>query len=344
MIKSTIENDIEKRKREHLEMVLRPECRRPNDALSKIALPYDALFENAGRLKTSVTIAGKSIAFPLMFGAMTGGHAHACAFNDTLRRLAARYRLAMTLGSMRAALVDETLIGTYGRGDVEALFANIGAAQIGTFGVRRIAETAKKMGACGLTIHLNGLQEWVQPENRAPFCVDYDALARFCEHFPMPVYIKEVGSGIGGKCAHRLASLNISGIETASRGGTSWVSVEALRRSKPLGAGVVASLNALGYDIVQSIRDCRLALGTTRTLVASGGIETPLDIVKTLYLGADVAAIAQPLYAAYANGGEDGVDAQVREWMEVARLIWASTGASDLPSLQALSRYPQGCV
>lgn len=293
--------------------------------LEDIQLPYDALFERSeSDIDTHRQIAGITVRFPLMFGALTGGIQAAAPFNTALRTLANQHGLAMCLGSFRAALKNPDLYPTYGSGHVDALFANIGISEIvhQTYSVDEIARGCDRLGACGLMIHLNGLQEWVQEEGDHHVCCPLATLERFVQAFPLPILIKEVGSGIGGHCAKRLASLPIAGLETASLGGTSWVTVEALRRQIPISPANLEGVNSLGYSLVQAIRDCRHALGPQRTLIASGGIRNVVDLVKCCTLGADLIAIAQPLYACWHNGGPQALEALVDEWLSLGKIVW----------------------
>ena len=324
---------IEARKREHLDLSLRPEVQGNGAGLESIHLPFDALFE-CKAVDTRSRIGKIDLSFPLMIGAMTGGTRFAGVFNSILRRYASECGIALCLGSMRAALLDDSLLETYGSGDLEALFANIGISELFVYPCEKIAETARRMGASGLFIHLNGLQEYVQNEGNHNYGCVLDDLRRFVDSFPMPSFIKEVGSGLGGKCARQIALLNIAGAESASRGGTSWVKLEGMRRKKAISAANMAALDEVGYDLVSSIRDLRAALGT-RTVIASGGIRNSLDIVKALALGADVVAMAQPVYAAYHDLGESGMRDFLDETIDIAKLIWRSTGAADIAQLKA---------
>ncbi|MBR4986424.1 MAG: alpha-hydroxy-acid oxidizing protein [Proteobacteria bacterium] len=324
---------IEARKREHLDLSLRPEVQGNGAGLEGIHLPYDALFE-CKAVDTRSRMGKIGLSFPLMIGAMTGGTCFAAAFNTVLRRYAAEHDIALCLGSMRAALLDDSLLETYGSGDLEALFANIGISELFVYPSEKIAETARRMGASGLFIHLNGLQEYVQNEGNRDYGCALDDLRRFVDSFPMPCFIKEVGSGLGGRCACRLALLNIAGAESASRGGTSWVKLEGMRRKKAISAVNMAALDQVGYGLAQSIRDLRAALGA-RTVIASGGIRNSLDIVKALALGADVVAMAQPVYAAYHDSGASGMRDFLDETIDIAKLIWRSTGAADIGQLKA---------
>ena len=324
---------IEARKREHLELSLRLDVQGIGAGLDDIQLPYDALFEC--RAVDTRTCMGKiGLSFPLMIGAMTGGTRFASEFNSILRRYASERGIALCLGSMRAALVDDSLLETYGSGDLEALFANIGISELFIYSVDKIADTVRRMGASGLFIHLNGLQEYVQDEGNHEYYCALEDLHRFIDSFPMPCYIKEVGSGLGGRCAQQLGLLNIAGAETSSRGGTSWVKLEGVRRKKAISAANMASLDSIGYDLKTSLRDLRAALGE-RTVIASGGIRNSLDIVKSLALGADVVAMAQPVYASYHDQGESGLREFLDETIDIAKLIWRSTGAANIVQLRA---------
>ena len=327
---------IESRKRAHLALSLKPSVRGDGAELSHIRLPFDALFEvSPERLDTRTQIAGIPLAFPLMFGAMTGGTELAILFNTALRRLARDNGLALCLGSMRAFLENDDLRETYGVGEVDALFANLGASEIEKYSAQLIELKCRELGCVGIFIHLNGLQEFVQPGGNRDFSCSLDTLRRFVESIDMPVFIKEVGSGIGGRCAQRLCALPIAGIETASLGGTSWVKIEAQRRESPISAVNVEALASLGYSLESSLADCRGALGN-RTLIASGGIDNAVDLVKSLALGADLVAIAQPLYRAYSENGEDGLLQLVSEYLEIGRLVWRSTGCANLAELQRI--------
>ncbi len=331
---------IEKRKAAHLALCLDSASRGTGAGLDHIHLPYDALFEVSDEdLDTRTRIAGIPLRFPLMFGAITGGTALATDFNTTLRKLAQKHGLAMCLGSIRACIEDDSLDITYGTGQVDALFANLGVNEISRYSADLVARKCQKLGCAGLCLHLNGLQEFVQNEGNHSFSCHFDALLRFIESFPMPVLIKEVGSGLGGMCANRLGSLPIAGLETASLGGTSWIRIEASRRQSPISAANVNALNAIGYTLEAAIRDCRNALGD-RTLIASGGISHALDLVKSLALGADLVAIAQPLYRVYHDNEAAGLESFVQEWIDIGRLIWRSTGCANLQALRSCLTKP----
>lgn len=328
-------DDIQRRKKAHLDLSLDARVQGEGHDLDGVELPYDALFEvSPSQIDMRTRVGEVTIDFPLMFGAMTGGTRFVAQFNEDLRAVARDFHLAVETGSIRACLEDEDLCETYGTVCVPALLANLGASELSRYGVGRIAGICDRLGAFGLCIHLNGLQEWVQDEGNHAFCCSLDGLERFVRDFPYPVFFKEVGSGIGGRCARRLASLPIAGLETASLGGTSWVKIEALRRKHPIDALTLEALSRLGVSLTASIRDCRDALGARRTVVASGGIRTPIDLIKCLYLGADLCAVSQPVYEIWNRSGREGIEHWVESWIEVGRLVWRSTGCQNLEELR----------
>ena len=328
-------DNIQNRKQAHLNLCLDDRVRGTGASLNDVHLPFDALFEVSPKnLDMRSMIAGIPVDFPLMIGAMTGGIPAAAPFNTMLRKIAHKYNIAMELGSVRILLENPDLIDTYGEGPVQALFANIGASEICSKNVDSLALICEKLGASGLCIHLNGLQEWAQDDGNHDFSCSLDSLSAFICRFPLPVLIKEVGSGIGGTAAEKLGHLPIAGLETASLGGTSWVKIEAIRRRTALSEQNIEALSKLGYDIKTSIRDCRKALGPKRTLIASGGIETPDELIKCLFLGADMAAMAQPLYWAWHKNGNSGLENFIAEFIDVSKIIWRSTGCCNIQKLQ----------
>ena len=339
---SETRESIQRRKQAHLDCCLDPTARTAADPFKDLVLPYNALFEVPdSALDTTVQVLGKTLKFPLMFGAMTGGIDSVRLFNTTLRRLASEHGLALCLGSMRAALRDTALIPTYGQGHVDVLFANIGASEImaDTYSPDEIASCCEKLGCCGLMVHLNGLQEFVQQEGNHDFSCNLAKLSDFIQRFPMPVFVKEVGSGIGGDCLQRLCTTNVAGIELACRGGTSWIRIEALRREHPISAPNLEALDQLGYTLPQVLPGAKKLL-RNRTLAASGGISNALVLVKCLALGADLCAVAQPWYQIYHDGGISALEAAVQEWIDIGRLIIRSTGAKNLAELRHHCQTP----
>lgn len=328
-------NEIAARKREHLELALDDAVRTHDAGFDAIALPYDALFEvSDSELDAQTSLAGYRLTFPLMIGAMTGGTPHSTQINADLRALTCELGIGLCLGSIRAFLADNSCQTTYGRDLGGLVFANIGIAELSVYSAHAIEAACAALGAKGIFVHLNYLQEWIQNEGSRKSGDGFAVLEAFCRNFSLPIFIKEVGSGIGGDCAQRLAELPIAGIETAGRGGTSWVLVEAMRRHPPLPRECVDALQKVGYSTPDCIRAARRAL-PTRHVIGSGGIETPLDAIKALAIGADAVAIAQPILKTYAKTGRTGLTHWLTNFIDTAKLIWRSVGARNLQELRS---------
>jgi isopentenyl-diphosphate delta-isomerase len=149
------------------------------------------------------------------------------------------------------------------------------------------------IAADGLILHLNVLQEAVQPEGNRNFKGLTEKIAAICRQLEVPVIAKEVGSGISAEVAVRLAGAGVKAIDVAGKGGTSWYAVEAKRAARA-GRPVDVAFANWGIPTEEALVQTRQALPHIE-LVASGGVRSGLDFAKAIALGADVAALGQPL-------------------------------------------------
>jgi isopentenyl-diphosphate delta-isomerase len=335
---------LERRKDAHLDVVLGqpvvPE--QPAVGLGRYTLEYDALPElDLDEVQLSVDVLGKRLAAPLVIGAMTGGTERAAQLNRVLARAAARVGVGMALGSQRAMIVRPELAATFrvrdAAPDLPLLFGNVGAVQL-NYGITAgaIREALDAVEADALNVHLNPLQEAVQPEGDTRFSGLGTRIARLAEELERPVIVKEVGAGISERAAAKLAALPIAGVEVAGTGGTSWAKVESFRA--PAGsaqAEVGRRLAGFGVPTAESIVTCRRAFGE-RVVVGSGGVRTGMDVAVALALGADVVALAKPLLEAAVHGEQAVVDALSLLLYEL-RVICFCTGASSVTALRSVS-------
>lgn len=175
---------------------------------------------------------GARLSAPLLVSSMTGGTERARVVNSRLARAAASHRIGMALGSGRALLSNPSLLPTYRTGDrPPLLLGNLGAVQlrlgIGPADAERLVEV---LGADGLVLHLNPLQEAVQPEGETQFRGLLDRIAEVVERLrPRPVVVKEVGFGLGPEDVAQLAAVGVAAVDVAGAGGTNWASVEGQR-------------------------------------------------------------------------------------------------------------------
>jgi len=183
-----------------------------------------------------------------------------------------------------------------------------------------------KIEADALAIHLNALQEAVQPEGDKDFEKALENIERICKHLKKPVYIKEVGHGISYKTARKLDALPIKAIDVQGLGGTSWAAIEHFRGSK-----TANPYWNFGIPTVASILCCKEA--SDKPIIASGGIRHGLDAVKGLILGADLSGIALPALKA-AVKGQKNLHSFLDNFLEEMKIGFLLTGSKNLTELR----------
>ena len=291
---------------------------------------------------TSVTICGKRLSMPLIISPMTGGTEEASLYNRRLAEAAQRFGIAMGVGSQRVAIEDPSLESTFQVRDVAPdvlLFANLGAVQLNNgCGVESCARAVEMIGADALTLHLNPLQESIQPHGNTNFRELSARVAEACKGLDVPVFAKEVGHGISERAAGLLIEAGVDGIDVAGAGGTSWAKVEGLRATDPVTASLSRSLGEWGIPTVDSLLAVRRA-APRATVIAGGGVRSGSDIAKAIALGADAAGIALPLLRAAADSREalHAAIAQLREELVTAMFC---TGCGTIEDLRGVTLVP----
>jgi isopentenyl-diphosphate delta-isomerase len=304
-------------------------------------LVHNALPEiDFAEIDPSVTLLGKKLAAPLMITGMTGGFPDAVKINDHLAHAAAELGLAMGVGSTRAAILRGQYPESYacvGRHPVPLKLSNIGAPQIiGQAPGDRVvgADEAKAamdlIGADVLAIHLNFLQEMVQPEGdrKARGCLEQiGVLAR-----RLPVLAKETGAGLSRDVGERLKAHGVRAFDVSGTGGTSFAAVEH-HRAKAQGAVREARLGKTFWDWgIPSPVSVRELTPLGLPIVASGGIRSGLDVARALALGASAAGTAGGVLKAAAAGYEETLAelSQIVYEFKVAMFLTGSRTVEDL--------------
>ena len=284
----------------------------------------------------SVDTFGRRLHAPLLISCMTGGTPQAARINRRLARVAQRHRLAMGLGSGRALLESPKSIASFDvRSDAPdiVLFANLGAVQLNKgYGSAKCRQLVELLGADALVLHLNPLQEALQPEGDTCFGGLLERIAELCERVDFPIVVKEVGWGICPADVLALFTAGVAAVDVAGAGGTSWSEVERHRIAEPRRARVAGEFAGWGIPTAQALVAAR-AIAPERMLIASGGIRNGLDVAKALALGADLVGIAGPFLRA-ANEGEDAADSLVLELVETLRIAMFCVGAKTPAALQ----------
>jgi isopentenyl-diphosphate delta-isomerase len=328
----------EARKARHLDVCLNEDVASRLDAgWDAVRLHHEALPEFAlADVDVATSFLGLPLRAPLLVSSMTGGTERARAVNLRLARAAEAAGIAFALGSGRALLENPALRPTF---DVRAvapklvLFANLGAVQlnygVGLDGARRLVET---LGANGLYLHLNPLQEALQAGGDTNFRGLEPKIAALCAGLGVPVIAKSVGSGIAPSTAARLLACGVAAIDVAGAGGTSWALVEGKRADDPARDRIAQAFGAWGYPTPGATAALRAAFPHT-PLVASGGIRDGVQVAKALALGADLAGLALPFLRA-AESSEAAVAGLIDELVTALRIALFATGSRTVAGLR----------
>lgn len=331
----------EDRKDSHLRLALREEVEFPGgDAtgFGALRLEHDALPElDLDEVDTATTLLGKSLAAPLVVGAMTGGTPAAGEMNRRLALAASRCGIGFALGSQRKMLTAPNTRATFtvrdSAPDLRLLFGNVGAVQLAYgVGLPELERLVAAVAADALFLHLNPLQEAIQPEGNTRFSSLLPRLRAVAGGLGVPVLLKEVGAGISETTALKIRGLPVAGVETAGLGGTSWSRIESLRTSAPLTRAVGERFTRWGVPTAESIAICRRVL-PDRVVIASGGIRNGIEVAKAIALGADAAAVALPILRAAERSVEEAVEAISRILSELRTAMFL-TGARTIAELR----------
>ncbi len=338
-----IPNDNEQRKADHIRINLEEDVsfRSLTTGLENLFFMHQALPEiDLADVDTSLTLFGRKLATPLLISSMTGGTAEARDINRTLAIAAQEAGLAMGLGSMRAAIEDESLSDSYQVRDLAPdilLFANLGAVQLNYgYGLDECQRAVDMIAADALILHLNALQEAVQPEGDGNFAGLLNKIEAICRELPVPVIAKEVGWGFAEETARQLADAGVAAIDVAGAGGTSWSQVEMYRAPTARLARVAGAFIDWGIPTAVSIRYCKQA-APELPIFASGGLSNGIEVAKCIALGASIAGLAGNFLRAADQDGVEGVIELADTITDELRVAMFVAGAEDL---EALSQTP----
>lgn len=279
---------------------------------------------------------GKQLGAPILISSMTGGTAQAKEINHRLAEVAQAYKLAMGVGSQRVAIEQPQVADTFQVRRIAPdilLLANLGAVQLNyRYDIEQCLRAVELLEADALILHLNPLQECIQPQGDTNFKGLLDRIATICDRLPVPVIIKEVGNGISAAMAQQLIAAGVSGIDVAGAGGTSWAKVESERAKTALQRRLGETFADWGIPTAECVTTIR-HIAPTLPLIASGGLKNGLDIAKAIALGADVGGLALPFLQA-ADLSTAAVGELVQILMAEIQTVLFCTGNANLSALQ----------
>lgn len=337
---------IQNRKDAHIALADKQYKTRADSDFDKVrfvpnALPQVALEE----IDASVSVLGSEVCdsvhwcSPIYINAMTGGSDAAKKVNASLARVAAKNSVAMASGSLSAALRDETLLSTFSVIRSENphgfVMANVSAGTSASDALRAV----NMIHANALQVHLNAAQELVMQEGDRDFrnwLRNIESIVSACEALKVPVIVKETGCGISAKDVQRLKDVGVRTVDVSGRGGTNFVTIENARRN----LGDCDYLADWGLTTVESLVDIRKCDSLKNMEVfASGGVRTPLDVVRALALGASAVGVAGEFLHTLMHEGEDALSLQIDNWKKQIRVIMALLGCKTVKDLQEKTEF-----
>ncbi|PJE69012.1 type 2 isopentenyl-diphosphate Delta-isomerase [Candidatus Shapirobacteria bacterium CG10_big_fil_rev_8_21_14_0_10_38_14] len=285
---------IVERKLNHFRICLEEGVEVGSAGFENYSFTHNALPEiDFDKIDTSVKFLRKELKAPILISPMTGGTKQATLINRNLAKAAQKVGVAMAVGSQRVAIEKPSLAKTFQvrkfAPDI-LLFANLGAVQLNYgFGVKECRQAVEMIEADGLILHLNPLQEVIQPEGNTDFSGLLEKIKKIARQLKVPLIVKEVGVGISGKVAQKLFQAGVEIIDVAGWGGTNWALIEGIRA----GNEEIGELFAhWGIPTAEAISQCAEIKGLI--VIGSGGIRNGIEIAKALALGANLVGIALP--------------------------------------------------
>ncbi|ELY46373.1 type 2 isopentenyl-diphosphate Delta-isomerase [Natronorubrum sulfidifaciens] len=336
------------RKDDHIRIIEEEDVETSGTGFADIELVHDALPEiHRDEIDTSTTLLGHELAAPIVIESMTGGHPNTTKINRNLAEAAQQLNVAMGVGSQRAGLEldDEELLESYTVvRDVAPdafLYGNVGAAQLLEYDVDDVERAVEMIDADAMAIHLNFLQEAVQPEGDVDARGCLAEIEQVAADLSVPVVVKETGNGIARETATRLADAGVDAIDVAGQGGTTWSGIESYRAAA-VGADRQEAIGqlfrawgvptAVSTHEAASVHDC---------VIASGGVRSGLDIAKAIALGARAGGLAKPFLRPAGQGTDAVVDLLETLELELRTAMFV-TGSASVGELQSADHVVLG--
>lgn len=306
----TTDNLLTQRKQDHIDAVLTdPAVERGGHGFDTIRLSHRALPElDFNEVDCSTKFLGKKISFPFMIASMTGGAANNLSdINRNLAIAAEACQVPMAVGSQRAMVEDAKALASFNireHAPSIPLIANLGAVQLNYgYGVEQAQKAINALKADALYLHLNPLQEVIQPEGDTNFKKLIEKIQLLTEQLDVPVILKEVGCGLSKQDIELGLSAGVKLFDVAGRGGTSWSRIEAHRSDNDLGI----LFQDWGLTTVESLQIAQ-AYHEDAKFIASGGIRNGIDMVKAVIMGGQLCGVAAPLLKPAQSGAAEVIE------------------------------------
>ena len=333
------EDKTAQRKKEHLKLCLTDDVKfkSKTNGFEKYDFIHSAITEvEIDKINFETMLFKKKIRYPFLISCMTGGTGESEKINERLAIAAQDLNIAIGIGSQRQALENQNYINSYKAIRKNArtvpIFGNIGAAQVVKLkNMDSIQILIDQIEADAMVVHLNPLQELLQREGESNFKGLLGKIKKLVKVLDVPIIVKEVGSGISGEAAKKLLEIGVKGIDVAGAGGTSWAGVEILRNKNKQGK----EFWDWGIPTSHCLREVsKLKKSFKFVLIGSGGINSSMDTVKALALGADIVASARIILQTLDKSGIEGVKDLITSWFDFVKSVMFLTGSKSLSDLR----------
>ena len=316
------------RKDAHIENYLRSKSKE-STLLDNVYIEHNAISDvSLDEIDTSIDFMGKKIAMPLMVDAMTGGGSSSVSINEDLSSICETLNIPMAVGSESIAIADEE-----SRESFELVKYKEDLFRVGNLGFEREFDdfvfARDLIEAHAMQVHLNLAQELVMKEGDNSYHSSLSLITRLIKEFPYPIIVKETGSGISKAVAKKLVDAGVKYIDVAGKGGTNFIEIEDLRDFEV----DYSDLYDWGIPTAKSIIDVRSVSNDT-FIIASGGIKTAMDVVKSIIIGADMAAMSGEVLNYLLHGGYDACESFLKEINLKIKIIMALLGVRTIDELK----------
>ncbi|HPC36860.1 MAG TPA: type 2 isopentenyl-diphosphate Delta-isomerase [Candidatus Marinimicrobia bacterium] len=334
---------ITERKKDHLRIICEEDVHYENvtTGFEQFTFVHNALPEiDLHEVDFSCEFLGYQLQMPLIICPIGGGESDGKELNRALAKVANQAKIALGIGSLRPALIDKSVLETYTIVRENApnipLIANLGAVQLAEgIDSQTLKSLLNEIGADALSIHLNPLQEALQPEGDPSFRNVSRAIEILKDTLPIPIIVKEVGFGLSSGVIRRLAKMGIKWVDVAGAGGTSWSRIEAKRITDSHQKRLAGEFFEWGIPTASALLEAVKIEGVN--VIASGGITTGLQFAKAIALGATLAGGAALFVRTWYAHGTEGLTETVNLFGDTLRHVMFCTGCNNLETFRGNS-------
>ncbi|RBP98935.1 type 2 isopentenyl-diphosphate Delta-isomerase [Bifidobacterium xylocopae] len=325
-------NPDSQRKNDHIRLALGQQQAAKRNAFDDIRFVHHSLRAvDQASVDTATSVCGAEWELPFYINAMTGGSAQAGDINAQLATAAAATGLAMATGSQHAALRRPELVPTFTtvrEHDPDGfVFANVGP----TVSPGQAVQAVRMLGADALQIHVNPVQEAVMAEGDRDYGAWPGRIQAIVAACPVPVVVKEVGFGLSRPTVELLASLGVGTVDVSGRGGTDFAVIENGRRADH----AYWYMDSWGLSTILALLTATHPVPVPAiALLASGGVRSPLDVVKALALGARAVGVSGHFLATLTGQGVGGLIDEIHNWSSQVRALMSLLGAHTMADLK----------